>query len=667
MKLSLLTENLAEQHTRQAVRVASILMLLIIAFLVIFGLTRLAKVHESLAEIVGNDQVAIEMLFRMQQTSRDRSVLLYRIASTQDPFERDEQLFHYNILGNQFGEARHRLSSLKLHASDQALLVQQWEDVLTTVEIQKNVIELATQGQLQAAQDMLNREAIPAQDKILESINSLLENQIVTSHEDARRIQSQQWQTRYLMIAGGLLAALCVLLIARYVNRRMGKLISGLSSTARELHESNNHLEFIQQAVDQHNIVSITDVHGDITYVNDLFCQISLYSKQELIGNNHRLLKSGKQADAVFGELWQTISSGKIWQGEICNRNRQGGYYWVATTIVPMLDDQGLPSQYISIRTDITAIKEAQQILLRSKTELEGLVQERTLQLQEHEEVLNSITSAAQDAVIMIDHQGEVTFWNPAAEKMFGYAAEETYKHSLLRLIAPASHYAMFAMLLQTGEGPVSGTTSEIQARRKDNTEFPVEISLSGVNFQGNWHVVAILRDITVRKIFEQRLTQLATTDTLTGTYNRRYFNEILNSELSRAHRYGAPLILILMDVDHFKQVNDNFGHLIGDQVIIQLSAIISATLRETDVLARWGGEEFTILVPNCDDACGLRLAEKLRALIEIAEFPDVGKVTCSFGVAGFRPDDDQQTIIKRADDGLYRAKTAGRNRVEFG
>ena len=666
MRPSRHTENLAEIRSRKVVRLANILVMLIIAFIVIFGLNRLAKVHESLEHIVNNEQVAIEMLFRMQQTSRDRSVLLYRITSTQDPFERDELLLRYTELGTQFSEARRRLNELKLNETETALATQQWNYALSTMAIQKKVIELVADNQIQRAQELLSNQAIPAQDKILESINTLLDREILESHENAHLIQKQEWQTRYLMIAGGVLAAIFVGLIAHFVNRRMSKLISGLSSTAQELDKTNKHLELIQQAVDQHNIVSSTDVQGNITYVNELFCQISQYSKQELMGNNHRLLKSGMQPDAIFDELWHTISSGKVWQGEVCNRNKQGRHYWVSTTIVPMLDDTGLPIQYISVRTDITAIKEAQQVLLRSKDELEALVQERTLQLQEHEEVLHSITSAAQDAVIMTNHQGEVTFWNPAAEEMFGYATAEILKQNLLHLIAPTSHHADFAKLVHTGEKPLIGTTSEIQAKRKDQSEFPVEISVSSVKLQGHWHAVAIVRDITARKMTEERLKQMATTDTLTGTYNRRYFNEILNNELSRAHRYETPLTLILMDVDHFKQVNDTFGHQTGDHVLIQISALIAAALRDSDILARWGGEEFTILVPNCDDACGLRLAEKLRLAIENAEFPDVSKVTCSFGITSYRPNDDQKTMIKRADDSLYRAKEAGRNRVEF-
>ena len=265
----------------------------------------------------------------------------------------------------------------------------------------------------------------------------------------------------------------------------------------------------------------------------------------------------------------------------------------------------------------------------------------------------------------MTDHRGMVTFWNPAAETMFGYMTEEVLGQSLLQLIAPVSQHAHFIGLIQTNEKPRAGTTSEARAKRLDQSEFPVEISLSSVKFKSHWHTVAIMRDITTRKITEERLKQLATTDPLTNTYNRRYFNEILQNELSRVQRYNTPLTFIILDIDHFKEVNDTFGHIVGDHVLIQLSALITTELRDSDVLARWGGEEFTILAPNCDTACGLQLAEKLRLVIEKTAFPDVGKLTCSFGVTNYHAHDDQHKLIKRADDSLYRAKKAGRNRVE--
>ena len=134
--------------------------------------------------------------------------------------------------------------------------------------------------------------------------------------------------------------------------------------------------------------------------------------------------------------------------------------------------------------------------------------------------------------------------------------------------------------------------------------------------------------------------------------------------ELARAKRYGTPLTLIIFDIDHFKRINDTYGHQTGDQVLLKLAMLVSSNLRDTDIFARWGGEEFTVLAANCETHCPLSLGEKLRKLIEEYDFSDVGKVTCSFGATEFIPGDDQESFVKRADNNLYLAKASGRNRV---
>ena len=157
-----------------------------------------------------------------------------------------------------------------------------------------------------------------------------------------------------------------------------------------------------------------------------------------------------------------------------------------------------------------------------------------------------------------------------------------------------------------------------------------------------------------------------ATTDPLTGLYNRLKFDEALASEMSRAKRYATPLTLALYDVDHFKQVNDVYGHQIGDNALVRLSQIVSMNIRNADLLARWGGEEFVILVPGSDGEMTRQAVEKLAAIIGQVVFDEVGTITCSFGIAQYADGDDAETLIARADHALYRAKTNGRNRVEL-
>jgi diguanylate cyclase (GGDEF)-like protein len=157
-----------------------------------------------------------------------------------------------------------------------------------------------------------------------------------------------------------------------------------------------------------------------------------------------------------------------------------------------------------------------------------------------------------------------------------------------------------------------------------------------------------------------------ATTDPLTGLYNRLKFDEALAGEMSRAKRYGTSLALVLYDVDHFKQVNDIYGHQIGDDVLVRLSQIVAKHIRNTDLLARWGGEEFVILAPGSDDEMARQAAEKLAAIIQRTEFDGVGSITCSFGIAQYADGDGTEMLIARADHALYRAKMNGRNRVEL-
>jgi len=156
-----------------------------------------------------------------------------------------------------------------------------------------------------------------------------------------------------------------------------------------------------------------------------------------------------------------------------------------------------------------------------------------------------------------------------------------------------------------------------------------------------------------------------ASTDPLTGLSNRLKLNHQLDQEVARAARYGSPVSFILYDIDRFKDVNDNYGHPAGDRILVELSGLVNSAIRKTDLLARWGGEEFAIVVPHAGIQEAAELAYALRDAIEAHSFSKVGKITCSFGVAEYRPGDTPEALVARADGLLYLAKMGGRNRVE--
>jgi len=177
----------------------------------------------------------------------------------------------------------------------------------------------------------------------------------------------------------------------------------------------------------------------------------------------------------------------------------------------------------------------------------------------------------------------------------------------------------------------------------------------------------AYLLEKSNRRVFlnHEQLERLAVTDKLTGLYNRTKLDDLLQYELDRSQRFGHSFGMVIMDIDHFKNINDSYGHQVGDEILMTLASLIKEHLRSTDKAIRWGGEEFIIiyLETTIDDVLGL--AEELRLKIEKHRFETVGSVTASFGATRYEKGDTISSIIKRADKALYMAKSCGRNRVE--
>lgn len=416
-------------------------------------------------------------------------------------------------------------------------------------------------------------------------------------------------------------------------------------------------------------------------------------------------------------------------------------------------------------------------------------------ELQKKEAILRAVMDTAHDAIVMIDHQAKVAFWNMAAEKLFGYSKEEILGKSLRRLVtldeqAYEAYRNALKLFQSTRKGNAVEEKIELATKRKDSRQVDVELSISALRISNCWQAIVIMRDISERKQaqreleesrqkylelaenapigiltcdnqgnityvnqcaldivgstsfeatkeinlltfplllqygfsaklasclqsgqaathdlnyqskwgknvwiklhikprvigtvvegaqiiiddiseqkqLEKQLRLLSVTDTLTNTYNRRFFIQKLGEEIERARRLGSTFSVIMLDVDHFKNINDTYGHNAGDQVLKMITSEISMKIRNLDTLARWGGEEFFILLPGTQVDYAAVIANRLREAISQLKIEEVGSVTASFGVYGYNSGDTVKKIIQDADIALYNAKSTGRNCVQ--
>ena len=247
---------------------------------------------------------------------------------------------------------------------------------------------------------------------------------------------------------------------------------------------------------------------------------------------------------------------------------------------------------------------------------------------QESENQLKAMSEASLDALIMIDARGTILFWNPAAEELFGYLESEVVGKSLHDFVAlPEDKEKAKSGLKQfekTGQGPVVNTMMEMQTIHKSGSVFQVERSVAHFQLRGDWYAVGIVRDITARKKTEKLLTEMATIDALTGLFNRRYFMEQAEIAHRQAMRYHRDLSFLMFDLDHFKRINDTYGHDVGDKVLQEVGKITKLVLRDADIIGRVGGEEFAVVMPETDISSAQIVAERLRLRITEAEWNPV-------------------------------------------
>jgi diguanylate cyclase (GGDEF)-like protein/PAS domain S-box-containing protein len=325
----------------------------------------------------------------------------------------------------------------------------------------------------------------------------------------------------------------------------MGRLIILRDVTERK--QTELRLLQLHKAVEQSPVsVVITDIKGNIEYVNPFFSQLTGYQINEVFGKNPRIIQSGNTSPETYAEMWETIRSGRVWRGELLNKKKNGEPYWEVEMIAPVIDSEGVIVNYIAIKEDITQQKESASRLREAYDRLE--------------------------------------------EQM-----------------------------------------KEIQGLQDE------------------------LREQAIR-------------DPLTGLYNRHYLKEVLGRELSRAMRERYVISFILLDIDHFKHVNDTYGHAAGDSVLKELADYLAEFTRTGDIVCRYGGEEFLVALPNTKEQDAFLIADRLRQSIQ--ESPvyvklDAIPITISAGISEFPTHGQYEALIlEAADKALYHAKHNGRNQV---
>ena len=343
---------------QQTVKNSLIAMAVAIIFLSGAALWTVIQLTEFYNKVDAIDEQLHE-IHTMQASVAERTLLIYAMVTGDEPFQIDEQRMAFYSAGAKFAIARKELIKSDLANNEQRLAEALERIPNVNGQIQDEVIDLVINGRYELALKLLREKIIPDKKKVLRSLDKIQAS--IEKRNNAIKLKAESVESANVIILLGIIIIiiLSVLYIIRQTTYRLNHIISDLSETRLSLQNTIHELIQQKDTLDQHAIVSIADEFGSIINVNDKFCEISGYSREELIGNNHRMLKSDMHPKEFYQELWDTISEGNVWHGKVCNQRKDGGYYWVESTISPFLDTSGKPYQYVSIRTDITQLLEA--------------------------------------------------------------------------------------------------------------------------------------------------------------------------------------------------------------------------------------------------------------------------------------------------------------------
>ena len=429
--------------------------------------------------------------------------------------------------------------------------------------------------------------------------------------------------------------------------------VTGSSAIARDLTPRNRDAEQLRlQAAALEaaaNAIVITDFHGTIMWVNHAFTTMTGYSKEEAVGKNPRLLKSGKQPQSYYADLWSTISSGKVWHGELVNRRKDGTTYTEEMTITPVTQDVGNPDNKYFV-----AIKQEEE-------------------LYRAHQMLQTILNTIPQRVFWKDRNCTYVGCNRAFATDAGLnnPAEIIGKSDFDLVWSETAEVYRTDDKLVMEQGSAKLGYEEIQDRPDGGRVWLRTSKLPLSDREGKvTGVIGTYEDITERKVAQERVQYLAYYDALTELPNRTLLQDRLTKALASARRRKDKVALLFLDLDRFKDINDFLGHSVGDLVLKEVAERLKKWAREQDTVARVGGDEFLIVLTAVKESADAAVAAERLMNTMTAEFVVQGHslgISCSVGISIFPEHGaDSETLIKDADAAMYCAKESGRNNFRF-
>ena len=448
------------------------------------------------------------------------------------------------------------------------------------------------------------------------------------------------------------------------INRALEQEITGHKRAEEVLRESEEKYRLI--AENTADLIIVTDMNLRFTYISPSIMRTHGYTVEEAMNMTlDQFMTPGSLQDllTLFEEELKLEAAGTadLWRVrilEVEEYKKDGFIIWLESNISAQRDKENKPIGILAVSRDITDRKRAEEAL------------------RESEERYRKLVENASDIVFRTDDTGCFTFVNPVTLRLTGYGEEELIGKHYPTLIRPDMRDEAIKFFGRQFVKVLQNTYSEFPVITKDghevwlgqNTQLIVEDG-KVTGFQ------AVSRDITERmrlekelRESEERYHELSIIDDLTQLYNSRHFYFQLKMEIDRLARYEQPLTLLMLDLDNFKDFNDAYGHVEGDQVLQRFGQVVKRCLRETDFAYRYGGEEFTILLPMTISTDGAVTAERIRTEFKkeiFSPMPDQeAHLTVSIGLAQYKPQEDIKAFVRRVDQLMYQGKKNGKDRI---